>query len=468
MQKSSFSLKQGKKPFEENDFKWISELGFNFVRLPLDYRAWIKNGDWNQLNETAFEEIDQAVAWGHKYKLHVSISFYLAPGYRVNQTQDARSIWTDEEAQNICARYWAVFAKHYKGVPNRELSFNLLNEPPDIEPSQYLRVVTKIIDAIRNEDPSRLIIVDGINGGATPMPQLADLEVATGTRAFQPMNIMRYKDPMFKNYPMGDKPTQWPPLWDASESSAYLYGNRHPSLQRPLTLQGPFKEGTVFRVHINNVSNFADVKLTADETTVFNVKFVAGPGKGDWKYSVYNMKLGFYQNIYDRDYDIAIPKDAEIVHISVGEGEWIKIDGIGITPPGKKEYVVQTFRSEFNLKPDVIYIDAQGKPDSRNKTKYSKDWGKQQYVDPWLDLQHKGVGVMVEEWGVYKNTPHDVTLSLMQDYLANWHDAGMGWALRDFRGPYGIIDSDRSDVKYEKFHGHKLDREMLTLLQKYN
>jgi endoglucanase len=32
-------------------------------------------------------------------------------------------------------------------------------------------------------------------------------------------------------------------------------------------------------------------------------------------------------------------------------------------------------------------------------------------------------------------------------------------------GGFGILDSGRSDVQYEDFHGHKLDREMLKLLQ---
>lgn len=36
-----------------------------------------------------------------------------------------------------------------------------------------------------------------------------------------------------------------------------------------------------------------------------------------------------------------------------------------------------------------------------------------------------------------------------------------------FRGPFGVMDSGREDVRYEDFHGHKLDVEMLKVLQKY-
>ena len=36
-----------------------------------------------------------------------------------------------------------------------------------------------------------------------------------------------------------------------------------------------------------------------------------------------------------------------------------------------------------------------------------------------------------------------------------------------FRGDFGIMDSGRKDVDYEDWYGHKLDRKLLTLLQKY-
>ena len=44
---------------------------------------------------------------------------------------------------------------------------------------------------------------------------------------------------------------------------------------------------------------------------------------------------------------------------------------------------------------------------------------------------------------------------------------GIGWGLWNFRGSFGLIDSERKDIEYEDLHGHKLDRKLLTLLQKY-
>ena len=42
---------------------------------------------------------------------------------------------------------------------------------------------------------------------------------------------------------------------------------------------------------------------------------------------------------------------------------------------------------------------------------------------------------------------------------------GIGFALWNFRGAFGVLDSGRADGVYEDWHGHKLDRKLLDLLK---
>jgi endoglucanase len=90
---------------------------------------------------------------------------------------------------------------------------------------------------------------------------------------------------------------------------------------------------------------------------------------------------------------------------------------------------------------------------------------KKDRIEPWQQLERKGVGIHVGEWGAHNRTPHDVALAWMRDQLALWREAGWGWALWNLRGSFGVLDSGRSDVQYEEFRDHKLDREMLKVLQ---
>jgi len=58
-------------------------------------------------------------------------------------------------------------------------------------------------------------------------------------------------------------------------------------------------------------------------------------------------------------------------------------------------------------------------------------------------------------------------LAWLRDVLEILTSHNIGWAIWNFRGSFGIIDSGREDVQYEDFHGHKLDRKLLALLQEF-
>lgn len=86
---------------------------------------------------------------------------------------------------------------------------------------------------------------------------------------------------------------------------------------------------------------------------------------------------------------------------------------------------------------------------------------------PWFDLQRSGVTVHCGELGCFHHTPHAVFLAWLEDLLALLHAQGIGWALWNFRGSFGVLDSGRADVPGETWHGCRLDRQLLTLLQRY-
>ena len=86
---------------------------------------------------------------------------------------------------------------------------------------------------------------------------------------------------------------------------------------------------------------------------------------------------------------------------------------------------------------------------------------------PWIDLKNQGVGVHCGECGCYNKTPHAVFLAWFSDVLDVLTSAGIGYALWEFSGSFGMLNSGRNDVDYEDWYGEKLDRKLLNLLQKY-
>jgi len=284
------------------------------VRLPMSYHAWSKPDPehWREMDESVLKDVDDAVEWGKRYGVHVNLNLHRAPGYCVNPPAEPLSLWDDEEALEASAFHWAHFAERYRGRPNTEVSFDLLNEPAILPEDTYVRVVTRLVEAIRDKDPQRLVIADGLAWGRQPVHGLVDLGVAQSTRGYDPMRISHHKASWIGGS------DQWPePTWPLDE----------------------------------------------------------------------------------------------------------------------------------------------------NGRSYDKESYRAQLIAPWQELEAKGVGVHVGEWGAFNQTPHAVVLAWMTDLLSLWEEAGWGWAMWNLRGSFGVLDSERADVEYEDFRGHKLDRRMLELVR---
>ena len=453
-------------PFLEEDFRWINEFGFNFVRLPMDYRAWLVDKDWRKLNETVLKEIDDALKYGEKYGIHVNMNFHRAPGYTVANPPEEKSVWTDPEALEVCTLHWQTFAKRYKGVSSDQLSFNLFNEPTTVDPNDFMKTHRTIIDAIRAEDPDRLIICDGTDYASKPFLPLAELKVAQATRGYAPSEISHYKANWVnsENFPE--------PSWPMQSINGLLPSPGKNEVaeesRRPLLVEGPFPNATNLRLRVATVSSRSLLRVEADGKTIFEKQFDPGPGEGEWKKSVHYPQWNTYQNVYDKDYETKIPAGTKTVKIFTAGGDWISISELGFRSEKlKKEQKIEATAGWGQKSSELKYKESGDTATVTGGTTRDRNWLKETMIKPWQEAEKAGCGVMVGEFGAFNKTPHDVTLRWLEDSLANWNEAGWGFALWNFRGSFGILDSEREDVKYEDFHGHKLDRKMLALLQKY-
>ncbi len=457
-----FRLGSGRKPFREDDFRLISQLGFNFVRLPMDYRLWIIDGDWGRFDEATLREIDQAVEWGKQYGIHVMLNFHRAPGYTVAKPPEPTDLWTNVETQRVCARHWGTFAKRYRGIPNERLSFNLMNEPSRIDPKVYYEVAKKLVAAVRAEDPERLIVADGYQWGQIPCLEMAELRIAQATRGYAPGAISHY----MATWAGGEKYAL--PTWPRYEAPGVLYAPGKKELTGPLVIEGPLPAGRI-RLKIRDVCQTSKLVLAADGVILAEKLYRTGAGEGPWKQSVFKPEHKIYVCRYDEYLVVPLPAGAKQIQVSLPSGDWLEVSELGFLPaqPGR-QYCTLALNTEWGHRPDTLHYVVDGQ-DGAFTTANVQDrrWLWNKMIEPWKAAETQGIGVMVGEFGAFNKTPHDVTLRWMEDCLANWRQADWGWALWNFRGPFGVLDSGRTDVLYEDLEGHKLDRKMLDLLQLY-
>lgn len=195
--------------YNELDFDLTAEWGFDFLRLPCSYWFWARPEALYDIDEKPLKQIDNAVEWGRQRNIHVSLNLHRIPGYCVNPPKEPKSLFEDEATLEAACHHWRMFAERYKGRPSRELSFDLMNEPSGIDDPTYLRIHQRLADAIREVDPSRLIIADGNGYGHRPVEGAHTLGVAMSTRGYSPMRISHHKASWIEGSENWPEPT-WP------------------------------------------------------------------------------------------------------------------------------------------------------------------------------------------------------------------------------------------------------------------
>jgi endoglucanase len=212
----------------EDHFRWISGWGFDFVRIPLNYRNWlqkksapgelIKPEDAFAVDESVLALVDDAVGYAAKHGIHLCLCFHHAPGYRVGKgVREPFILWRDAAAVEAFTFHWELFARRYRGVSKDHLSFNLFNEAPwpsdNFNGAVYRQAVTPAVEAIRRISPDRIIIADGAGAGNLCVPELIPLGVHQSVHCYIPGNLSHYKVDWMKDRTDWPEP-QWPGALD--------------------------------------------------------------------------------------------------------------------------------------------------------------------------------------------------------------------------------------------------------------
>lgn len=220
----------------EDDLRWMSDWGFDFVRIPMAYPRYlsfdrtrdITKEEIYKMDNAVLEEIDKLVFMAHKYNLHVSLNLHRAPGYCINAGfHEPYNLWKDKDAQDAFNFHWGMWAERYKNISPAKLSFDLLNEPAYIEdmndqyaskgpvPGEiYRKVAQGAVNAIRKVTPDRLIVADGNGGGNSVIPEITDLDVGQSCRGYWPGLVSHYQASWVWKDPSQAPVPVWPGVID--------------------------------------------------------------------------------------------------------------------------------------------------------------------------------------------------------------------------------------------------------------
>jgi len=242
----------GKPAFQEADFKNMGDWGFTFARLPISYWVWGSPEDWTLIRPEAVREIDRAIEMGKAQGVHINFCMYRIPGYSISQREmEPADLFTGRKAERdraleAAVYHWRYFARHFKGVSNHDLSFDLFNEPPRMTSyegaiaERYVEIVRALTLAIWSEDPERMIFVDGVDAANGPVPEVMDLHPVQATHCYQPLMVTHYGASWVrKDHYESNKVPTWPMtddkgvVWDRAKLK-----EQYVARYKPLTDRG--------------------------------------------------------------------------------------------------------------------------------------------------------------------------------------------------------------------------------------
>ncbi|MCU0455517.1 MAG: cellulase family glycosylhydrolase [Bacteroidales bacterium] len=233
------SRSPGSNKTTEDDLRWMSDWGFDFIRIPMAYPRYIsfdrtrdiRKEEVCNFDPAALEEVDNLVYMAIKHNLHVSLNLHRGPGYCINAGfHEPFNLWKDSEAQEAFYAHWGMWAERYKGIPSQKLSFDLLNEPAYIEDMNdqyakkgpvpgdiYRRIAGEASKIIRKYNRERLIVADGNSGGSNVIPELTDLNIAQSCRAYYPHYVSHYQASWVWKDPSQAPMPVWPGIIDGKQ-----------------------------------------------------------------------------------------------------------------------------------------------------------------------------------------------------------------------------------------------------------
>ncbi|BBI35411.1 cellulase family glycosylhydrolase [Cohnella abietis] len=155
----------------EDDIKQIAADGYNSVRIPINSRFLIIEGDTEaiQYHEQHLLMIDKAIEWCREHRLYAILDLHGAPGGQTgtnidDSENDQPELFISERNKQITIELWQMLAKRYKDEWI-VAGYDLLNEPLPNWFSAYndqiMPLYRDITKAIREVDDRHMIILEG-------------------------------------------------------------------------------------------------------------------------------------------------------------------------------------------------------------------------------------------------------------------------------------------------------------------
>ena len=209
----------------KEDVKKVKDLGFDHIRLPIDYEVLETREGFEYTEGIAY--VNQFLLWCEEYEMDVVLDLHKAYGYDFNDAgnPNKNNLFANEELQKRFVDLWTRLAQHYGKLPY--VAFELLNEVVEEHVADnWNKLIDVTVNAIRRYAPDTPIIYGGIQWNSTRTLKLLnkpeDDNIIFTFHMYEPLIFTHQKAYWVPNMPM-DKTIEYPaPMEYYKEMSALI------------------------------------------------------------------------------------------------------------------------------------------------------------------------------------------------------------------------------------------------------
>ena len=333
--------------FSKKDLQDIKSLGCDVVRLPIALHRMTSGAPDYRVDTLFYYYLDQVIDWTEELNMNLIIDNHTIP--------DA----TSKTVEIPLLKIWPQMAKHYK-VRSTSVYYEILNEPNTLLAADWARIQAKVVDSIRAYDTIHTIVVTGADwggiSGLTKLPKLSDNNLLYSFHFYDPF-LFTHQGATWTSPSMGDL-AGVPFPYNAARMPAC-----------PASLKGTWVEGSLSSAYRND-GTVAKLKTTIDLAAKYaatnGVKVYCG------EFGVYNQnspetdRVEWYKVVPAYLTEKSIPwtmwdYQGGFGLFHKGSNEIFEYDinrplaeGMGLTLPPFREYVLKADTVPFNLYTDFL------------------------------------------------------------------------------------------------------------------
>lgn len=145
----------------KEDFSYIKSLGFDHVRLPIDYNVMEEDDGTNKAE--GFNRIEEIINWAKESNLDIILDLHKAYGYDFNDagSKEKNNLFSNHNLQNRFTNLWKKIANRF--TKHENVVFELLNEVVEEDNANaWNQLINQTVKEIRKIAPKKIIIYGGI------------------------------------------------------------------------------------------------------------------------------------------------------------------------------------------------------------------------------------------------------------------------------------------------------------------